>query len=259
VSINVGSAFDLRKILPAGGVAGLSETFYDQTGPPPSPLLQNEVEFWTLGEAPGNPRLGSLGAFGLTPTGAVGRAAGLIGNAASFDGSAMWLANTSAGLSVTGKDWTFTGWFYFAAPGLYGLAGKDESSSLEWSVYGRTDNGFATARAYDGVSVRTVSKSASLTTATWYFFAVYYDKVTRVLSLDVNNSGSPATVTLAGDIPVGTDRFAICQNQAGFDYLNGRANLCGLWASAPGAGGKLSAANQTLLYNAGAGLTYPFG
>src|SRR5205085_5722788 len=82
VSINVGSAFDLRKILPAGGVAGLSETFYDQTGPPPSPLLQNEVEFWTLGEAPGNPRLGSLGAFGLTPTGAVGRAAGLIGNAA---------------------------------------------------------------------------------------------------------------------------------------------------------------------------------
>lgn len=218
-------------------------------------LTDSLISYWKLDEASGT-RSDSVGSNHLTDTNTVTQAAGKLGNAAQFvSANSEYLSIASnASLQVGGLiDWTFAGWFQIASSGLFAIAGKDAVGTPEWSMYGRSSTNRWEARAWNGVGFQVAAKDVAIALNTWYWLCVQYTTSTRTLTLDVNNSGTPGSVVLTGDIPNGADGFWVGKTLSGFSYLDGLADGLGLWKR------KLTDPEQAQVYNGGAGLDYPFG
>ena len=91
--------------------------------------------------------------------------------------------------------------------------------------------------------------------ATWYFVVTWHDSVANTLSIQVNNGGVDAVVTTGPP----TDEASVFEVGAygGFQApMNGRIGPTMFWKSAAGAGGVLTAAQRTALWNGGVPLAY---
>lgn len=183
----------------------------------------------------------------LTNNNSVTFATGKVGNAASLvAASSQYLSLASnANVQIGGGSFTLAGWFYANATGLGSLFGKQ----VTYHLFTRSTQ--IEFRVFDG-SFWTATKVYTQAATTWYFLTAWYDSATRVASVDINNSGSPATVTTGTTLTDDGTAFAIGLNVSGFGYLNGLADEVGLWKRV------LTPTERTALYNAGAGRTHPF-
>ena len=236
---------------PAGG----GDTLWTRTTAPSS-LLSSLVAYWKLEEATGN-RTDSHGTNTLTDMGGVGQATGLLGQAASFAGGAtnyLRIADNAA-LSMGDIDFTLAGWFYLA-----------NTSGTKVLLSKGNDAGSAGATAYsiqvvntqiqtligNGSSRVIVTASPTLAATTWYLVCVWHDSVANTVNISVNNGAAVSSAWSSGCFD---DAFELCLGRyANFNggLWNGRIDSVGIWKRV------LTSPERAALYNAGAGLEYPF-
>lgn len=200
-----------------------------QTGP---------TSFWKLSNNPND--FGSNGTMTLTPTGAgVTYGPGY----AHFDGVDT-LGKTGTVVSPAG-DFTLTGWVYLDITGLFTWMANNTSSGgleTEW----RNDGRWAVS-CYNGSGFQSATlNSITQTTAVWNFCTITYTASTKILTIDHNNSGTPATVTLTGPATFGAVGWFLGKGFSGFSNLTGRIQCVGFWD-----GQVLGSTYLTTLYNSG--------
>lgn len=216
----------------------------------PTSLLTGLVAYWNLNEASGA-RADSLGVETLTDNATVTSQVGKQGNAAQFTAANLeYLSHADdAPLSLgAGVRMTLAGWFLFTSTTM-ALVGKwGGSGNFEYLLY-LSSGGLVqfwvsrngTNNDFIGDRVPTLNN--------WHFLVGRYDGVNLSCRVDAQPWQD---LPYALDIFNGTSAFEIGR-QAGIAYLNGAADEVGLWKRA------LTDAEVDLLYNGGAGTTYPFG
>jgi hypothetical protein len=234
-----------------GGPYGCVEHIYRRPVSARSPLLDSLISHWRLEEASGT-RFDAHGANDLTENNTVASAVGKLGNAASFiaaNQESLSIADNPS-LSMGDIDFTIAGWVYLTTLDFTGLVGKWTAGTVEYLVY------------YDGTNLRfyvsangttnaNLANSQVISAATWYFFVAWHDSVANSINITVNNN-TPASLTHSSGVFNGTAPFYLGFNQEGLTWLNGRLDSVSVWKRV------LTSAERTQLYNAGAGLDYPF-
>lgn len=203
----------------------------------------------------------------LTNNGTTTFAAGKLGNAAVFDNTdTQWLSCAdTAGLSMGGADASFAiaCWLYLADKTVdRGAVTKtnyaaDSAKEYDLSYSSASDRMVFTLRA-SGVGVTSVTANTfgAPPTNTWFFVACWYDDAANLLGIQVND-GAEDTVSYSSGGTNGSNDFNIGRrfhslDMDGGDYWEGMIDSVSFWQRAP------TEAEWTLLYNADAGLDYPF-
>jgi hypothetical protein len=220
-----------------------------------APLLQQLVAHWRLDETSG-PRADAHGASPLTDNNTVAGGTGKLGGAAQFTraNSEYLSAADSAGLSVPATSYTWALWanldsvahaeqflvHKFGANGGYRLRHHGGNARFE-----------AQHRDSGGGVTQVNSAAGAWSTGTWYFLVFWFDAAAGTLNLQVNDGSvaSAAGVGAAGDDTAGL--YLGSEDGTGH-YADGRLDSVSFWKRT------LTAAERTALYNAGAGLDYPF-
>jgi hypothetical protein len=216
-----------------------------------SALLNSLIAHWKLNESSGI-RIDSHGGNDLGDINTVASAAGKLGNAASFvAGNEESLSvGDNAALSMGDIDFTIALWVWFDALTGTGLAGKWATSSIEYIAY------------FDGTNLRfhvsnngsnnvSVVNPQSISINTWYLFVAWHDATANTINLSINNN-TPASAAHTTGVHNGNAAFFLGRNEEGLTWLSGRLDSVSIWKRL------LTAAERTQLYNAGAGLDYPF-
>lgn len=168
----------------------------------------------------------------------------------------------NAHLSTGDVDFTIAAWVYLDSQpfgSLMGIVTKDVSGGpreylLDWQQ--ATPSRFLW-NVYNGVST---SIGSALSTfgepaiGTWYLVVVDHDSVANTVSIQANNGAKDSAGT-SGTPGDGAAPFWIGANVANC-FWDGRIGPTAMWKSAAGAGGVLTSAQRTSLYNGGTGLTY---
>ncbi len=118
-----------------------------------------------------------------------------------------------------------------------------------------TTSGLLAAAAFDG-SGRNVNGTTSLSINTWYMVTLQYDGALKMF-LNAASEGTPVTFTWSGFSRTSFNCFAIGAEQlttggSSSEFHSGFLDEFSVWDRA------LSGSELTDLYNAGAGLAYPF-
>jgi hypothetical protein len=212
-------------------------------------LIDDLVSHWKLNEVSGN-RTDSHGSLTLTDNNTVTQAVGKIGDAAQFTAANNeYLSSASSNFNGT-NSFTIAGWIYLdSSPESTILAQKGSSSDgyiLSFFLF--SPRPLLTVRADDFTSA-SATWNADLSTGQWYFIVAWMDEAANEIGISIND-GTPVTAawvntltSSALDFRVGSDDFA---------PFNGRIDSLSFWQRA------LTAEEITILYNAGAGLDYPF-
>lgn len=222
-----------------------------------NPLVIGWAGYWRLDEVSGL-RYDSAGANTLTDNNTVTQAAGKIGNSAQFvtaNSESLSIVD-NADLSMGDIDFTIVGWVY--------LDSKTVSRDLvsKWGVasnseylleYDQTSDRFRFVVSNDGTATTVVSATTfgSPTIATWYFLMAHHDSVGNVIGISVND-GAVNTAAHTTGVKNGTSSFVLGGRTTGSAFHNGRLDEVGV------ARRKLTTAEVTELYAAGAGKSYPF-
>lgn len=226
-------------------------------------LTDNLAAYWKFDESSGDAADSSGNANTATNKNSATFTTGKINNCASLvHASTQWFeAASSASLNFTG-DFTVSGWFDFTV------------TNAEYVMFSRGwDNGAAGHNywfLYDGVSALsgfisngstehngTVSWTPSSTT--WYYLSMVYTASAGSISFYVNGSQQGTTQTGYPTTLNNTSKQTVIGNllsSTGVDEgisFGGLIDECGVWSRA------LSGSEIASLYNAGAGLSYPFG
>jgi hypothetical protein len=221
-----------------------------------SSLLDGLTFYANLDEASGN-RSTQVSGLTLTDNNTVGSTAGKVGNAARFvSASSESLSHANNPVFDIGSG-AFTLSFWHtrnaAISGFDVIIGKDGDAGAggtrDWVFY--TDGtGLFTFQLYDDAdsSVLTLT-SAALPTQAWRHFVVTSDGST--VSMYVDNVLSDAD-SILGTPNSSASAFRIGSNDAGTHYIDGDVDEVGIWDRV------LTDDEITELYNAGAGLAYPF-
>jgi len=240
-------------VLTTGGAAGLG-------------LKTNLVAWWELDEASGNRADSHTNGLTLTDNNAVTSASGVggVGTAAEFAvASNQFLSRADNALLDMGDiDFTFALWIYRGVAAVCGILTKNDlylSNSREYEIdYWNVPDRIQFSVSPDGTPGALVTVNAdalgSPSLSTWYFVVAQHDSVNNLISIQINN-GTRNTVSHSGGVYAGTSALNIGAHVGG-NYMNGRIAKVGIWKSAAGNGGVLTAAQLTSLYNAGAGRTY---
>lgn len=223
-------------------------------------LQTSLAAFYELSEASGTRADSTANAFTLTNNNTVTQTTGIggSGNASQFtSASSQSLSHANAaGLQVGGVDFSVAGWVYFDTINGAAIASK-------YAAFGNRE--FVINTGFTGTNqirfqLLTNSGSTSgaifagaLSTATWYFFCATYVTATAAMTVSVN-AGTRATAT-AINPPVASSTAQLIlgsdDNTHENGYHNGRIQRLGLWK-----GRALSAGDEALLYNSGAGLSF---
>jgi hypothetical protein len=204
-------------------------------------LLDGLVAYWKLDEGSGT-RIDSAGSNNLTDNNTVGNATGKIGNAADFiRANSEYLAVALDKTNYTTISFSF--WFYIDAD-------FPTTGIVSWSVAPNTTTPFlqlsldsGTIRLYVDADFR-VTKAIALNT--WYHAVILYNGTAWKLYL---NNVLEGTYTGAyGSLPVITLFLGTGYN----GYFDGKLDEFGIWNRA------LTASEIAILYNSGAGITFPF-
>lgn len=217
-------------------------------------LTDSHISAWHMDEASGN-ALDAHSTNDLTETsGTIDSATGKLGNARDFEeGDTEFFAHTdNAELSTGDIDFTLAVWVNLESkPANAGIVCKDEEYYLtyrggidrfEFQAYGAA--GFASGSAVDA------NNFGSPSTGTWYFIVVWHDSVANTINIQVND-GTVNTTSHSAGVYDGTGSVRVGDN--GFNqYWDGLIDELNFWKRV------LTSDERTSVYNAGAGLAYPF-
>lgn len=216
-------------------------------------LTDQLVSYWKLEEASG-PRADAAGTNTLSDVNTVINAVGVIGDAAHFvkvNNEALSIASNATFLVSA---MTFSMWVKLTSSATTnGLLSKDDGGAqrqcfIDVLAAGTLEIGiWNQAAAFSGI----LTSGTAITTGTYFFIVGKWDGAT--LSIIVNN-GTPDTVGFVGaTLFNSTSPFELGRGQTDSSRcLNGDLDEVGFWSRA------LTPAEITELYNAGAGLSYPF-
>lgn len=216
-------------------------------------LTDQLIAYWKLEEASG-PRADSAGANTLSDVNTVGQAVGKIGMAAQFiaaNSETLEIADNPA-MSVGDIDFTFSAWFYIDSlgAGARGILSKDTGASREYGLYVDAA-GNVSWNIFTPASASILVIFGVVAIQTWHHVMAWHDSTADVIRISINNAAPVSTANTAG-VKDGTDPFRIGK-QGGSNFFDGRIDEVGFWKRL------LTAPEKVQLYNAGAGLTYPFG
>ena len=218
-------------------------------------LLIGLVSYWKLDEVSGT-RADSLGTNNLTDVNTVASATGKISLAASFiNGNNEALARTVA-LGYTGS----------LGVSIAGWIKMDPTGGGAYDVVWGTAPGYAAGQIHiarqNAIGLRFTTNTENAVAAiepgvtadnAWHFFVAWYDPAgpTNFIQVD-NGTVRNGTVGAAG-APVDAikDTYLGAYGGGSFWY-NGLIDEIGLWNKV------VSSTERTLLFNSGAGRTYPF-
>jgi len=212
-----------------------------------NPGTTNLVAWWSLDETSGT-RVDSHGSNDLTDNNTVGFAAGVQGNAADFESTnTEYLDITSPVAALRGgnKDFTIGGWIKLESRNTWcHVLSVYTSGEREYFV---TDDGtYLHAYLGDGSLLWVAdAASASLSTATWYFWVVWHDTSGPSWNIQTDD-GSVTSDTTFGGTP-GTGTSALRMGTSNFDGLQ---DECFYYERV------LTADERTWLYNGGSGRAY---
>ena len=216
------------------------------SGQAQSSLLTGLAGYYKLVEASGATALDSLGVNDLANNGTVGTAAGRVGTSRVMStGNYLSAASASAYDYSTGQAFTVAAWAYPTSKKAFGMVvAKDNSWVLRMDSLGTgwefTDTVNPGART-PGVA----------TLNAWHLLVARYDPSVGMgeFSLSVNGGASTGN---APAFPLGSIKVVQFGARDGANPFFGRVDEVGIWSRL------LTAAEETTLYNAGAGTTYPF-
>ena len=206
------------------------------------------TSYWKLDEASGT-RADSIGSNNLTAngTGGVGSTTGKLGNAAAFVGAESdYLSITdNTSISIGNNSCEFCLWVY--SSGSLASAVEIVSKRNDYIIQINAAGAFFTG--WFGGAAKIATKSVALSINTAYFISAAFDKDTQEVSIDVNNSGTRGTTaTKSSTMDDGTNPLAFGGRPFGAAFLTGWMDEIGYCK-----GSMLTAAERTLIYNAGAG------
>lgn len=217
--------------------------------------IQNKVDdYWKFNETGTGTRFAAIGSNNIGS--ADGSASGMIGNAASYNGSGTGGAksNPTGAIASVNHDFTLFGWFNVANVAassgyIFNLTDSGGAVVLQVYVVGSNVRG-SLLTSYGGgdTAVVIATTFGTLANSTWYFVALRWNQTTHVLSISVN-AGTPNTTTAAA----GAVTAAI--QTLTFGYIPGSTLLVDEWGFC---GELLSDAELTQIYNSGSGSTSPF-
>lgn len=211
-------------------------------------LLNGLVSYWKLDE-PGGVRYDAHGPNHLAPTNAPGSAAGVLGNAASFDEtkSQSLAASDGTQLQMTGP-MTIAAW---AKPNtvisaLWPIVVGKWITQQEYVLYYYPTSGTFIFSAFNsGGTQFGVSKAA--TAGQWHLVVAWYDGAN--INIQVDN-GTPATVVFSGTPRSYTTPFRVGGASIANNFWDGQIDEVLVYNR------ELTSAERSALYNNGAGLPY---
>lgn len=220
----------------------------------PSSLPTGLAGYYKLDEASGAAATDALGVNDLANNGTVGTAAGRVGTARTFGtGNYLLAATASVYDAVIVKDSSFTVafWAYPTAATASAMVwGKDAQAGVR--IGGGSSWQFGDLLSFN------LTVASSLTTGAWQLVLARYDSAAHTFSLSVNDGAYSGSRAASDAWVSGSAKFAIGAHVNSADSVNagtefpGRIDELGIWSRV------LTAAEETALYNAGAGTTYPF-
>jgi len=223
-------------------------------------LSDNLEAYWKLDEESGT-RVDSAGSNNLTDNNTVLYGTGIISNAADFerDTSEYLSIADNASLSMGDIDFTIVAWIKIETlpstiPDAYLVLSKDDAANnREYRLTIGSDDKPQFMALDDDVSNGSATWGSALSAATWYFIVGYHDASGNEVGISVDD-GTMVTESYAGGVADSTADFEIgCLREGAFTfYFDGLIDEVGVWKR------KLTAAEISILYNQGDGLTYPF-
>lgn len=227
------------------------------SAPVVSPLLNGLTHYWKLDELTGD-RLDTVGAFTMTPSGAVGYEAGKLGNAATFAGSPNYLWNNGNGLNIPETGVTVWGWIKIVSDAratvITQVTGTNLNNQSRWYlIYMGSNSWQFTIRDSDAVSLSTATITQAPTLDKWYFFCGRYNSSTKKTEARLDASAWVVATNALPNGPIqlsGTNYFSMNRNATSY----GTCSLDSIGFSER----YYTDGEVSLLYNGGAGLEYPF-
>jgi hypothetical protein len=216
----------------------------------PASLLDGLVAYWKLDETSGT-RIDSAGSSNLADNNIVGSTTGKIGNAANFNGT-NYLSTTSTW--APSNSFTISAWIKLNSALKRTIVGQDWADTPPEirNFLFRIDNGTLEFFILSGGATSVNLSSVALNDGNWHFVAAIYDDTASTIKIwadtNTNTAGSVPTPSFqATTIYVGRRQFLIAP-----DNFIGDIDEVGIWNRA------LTAAEISILYNSGAGITFPF-
>ncbi|MEI6529685.1 MAG: LamG domain-containing protein [Candidatus Falkowbacteria bacterium] len=211
-------------------------------------ILDNIVSYWKMDEASGN-AADSVGANTATNTG-VTYAAGKINNGAVFNATTdqFALGNIIPGAS----DFTISAWVYLnqsvANRSVFDQRNNSNGNALITYNCGSDNKFMLQLRNISAGGYTATTSTNAVSNTTWTYLTVTRsgNTVTHYLNGSANGSGAVSANT------TGTDISWIGNFYGGGVNFDGMIDEVGIWSRA------LTSTEITTLYNAGAGLQYPF-
>ena len=211
--------------------------------------------YWKLEEASGTRVDSHTGGLDLTDNNTVTQAAGKQGNAAQFTAAnteTLTRADTAA-LSMGAEVSFFIAlWAYLDVTTARDLIHKASTTAagygFEFTL--RLQAADFLFRVGDGVSASgTVTSGLSLSTATWYFVAMWHDATANTVNINVNN-GTTASSAYSGGSHDSAGAFTL-GGHADSGFHDGRLDEVAVWKRIPKTG------ELNYLFNNNNGRTYP--
>lgn len=222
--------------------------------------LTSLAGYWRLDEASGT-RYDVLGTNNMTSVNAVGSAAGVITNCATFaTASSRALTNAPTTALASGSTIAITAFVNLASKTQANVvaARYDGGASQRGYMvyYDNTIDRFKFIVSTNGTSTFTATANSfgSPTQGTWYWVYAYYDSAAQTIGISVNN-GAIDTTAVANVIFATTAGFTIGANLSSgaiANPLDGSIDEVSIWRRT------LNYSERAFIYNGGTGRTYPF-
>lgn len=216
---------------------------------PNASLLDGLVSWWTFDEASGN-RADSHGSNTLIQSGTVPSTTGLHGNGIdALPSSANYLSCARTDFVGGNRDWTLVFWLNNAAAidQVFASCGNWGASNMDWyvflenadqKIYFFTSNG----------SVYSQVVTSTLVGPGWNMIIVWHDSSAGSINVQKNTVVSTNS-SINTPTSQGKGSFLVGKASLGFENKSNMDEMA-FWSRV------LSSDERTLLYNAGAGLTY---
>lgn len=222
--------------------------------PPPSTLLMGLAAYWSFDTSPPSGALSLADSSGngrtLVNNAAVTAAAGLIGNGAVFNASGQNL-NTPTFIPL-GSNTDFSVWLWALTTNIFPqqMFFTFGNSGVAFEIE-MVNNDAIRVTGYNGSTFH-LDTPVTLVADTWYPVCVTYDSATSILTvfLPAQALTSSLTITPALAVPTGTVQMGL--EIGGGMRVIGMIDEVGVWDRV------LTTIEIADLYNAGAGITYPF-
>jgi hypothetical protein len=220
-------------------------------------LTTNLIAYYKADEASGNLLdAHSVGPYPLTANNGPGTRAGKInGGRDLVYASSQWFEHADhVDFSVGDIDFTIAGWF-LSDDGTRSASFVDKSASNDLPYdLGYTSAQFrfrvSSAAGFANLTTIVASNFGTVPLSTWCFVVAWHDATANTINICVNDGTVNSTAYSAGSYDDG-GKFFIGSNAFG-EHVDGGVDEVGFWKR------KLTGAEITQLYNAGAGLAYPF-